>query len=301
VECISPVWKPRRKEPTLNRPDNSDWVKSIIDQFVESPENNLRDSENNRAFDKPLVGFSSGADPIFEEFKTHAGEFHWTPAEIFRIAFPGSPITDPGMLSVISWALPQTEATRKSNRKETEYPSEPWARNRIYGEEFNERLRSHLVNMLMSEGFEAVAPSLHPLWEVKPSERYVFSSNWSERHAAFASGLGTFGLCDGLITRKGKAVRFGSVVARIEIPPTPRPYRNHHEYCLFYSKGACGKCIRRCPAGALTSKGHDKTKCRQHTHVTTAEYVKSKFGFSAYGCGLCQTGVPCESRIPTIK
>ena len=28
------------------------------------------------------------------------------------------------------------------------------------------------------------------------------------------------------------------------------------------------------------------------------EYVTSHFGFEAYACGLCQTGVPCESRIP---
>jgi len=29
--------------------------------------------------------------------------------------------------------------------------------------------------------------------------------------------------------------------------------------------------------------------------------VKSNFGFDGYGCGLCQTKVPCESKIPTTK
>jgi len=28
------------------------------------------------------------------------------------------------------------------------------------------------------------------------------------------------------------------------------------------------------------------------------EYVESHYGFKGYGCGFCQTGVPCESRIP---
>jgi epoxyqueuosine reductase QueG len=110
--------------------------------------------------------------------------------------------------------------------------------------------------------------------------------------------LGTFGLCDGLITPLGKAVRVGSVIARIRIPPTYRPYKGHHEYCLFYSRGLCKKCIARCPVGALSEAGHDKKKCRSHVRPVTEDYVKAHYGFDGYGCGLCQTGVPCESRIP---
>jgi hypothetical protein len=44
---------------------------------------------------------------------------------------------------------------------------------------------------------------------------------------AYAAGLGTFGLCDGLITARGKAMRTGSVVARLEIDASPRPYDDH--------------------------------------------------------------------------
>jgi epoxyqueuosine reductase len=139
------------------------------------------------------------------------------------------------------------------------------------------------------------------------SDWHVFSSTWSERHAAYASGLGTFGLCDGLITPVGKAVRLGSVVARIQIPPTQRPYSDHHAYCLFYGNRdsrtgghICGKCMARCPVGAITEAGHDKVKCSEHTSHTTAEYVRAQYGFNGYGCGLCQTGVPCESKIPTV-
>ena len=46
------------------------------------------------------------------------------------------------------------------------------------------------------------------------------------------SGLGTFGLCDGLITPVGKAVRIGSVIAKVRISSSPRPYNVHHAYCL---------------------------------------------------------------------
>ena len=129
------------------------------------------------------------------------------------------------------------------------------------------------------------------------SEKYGMASSWSERHAAYAAGLGTFGLCDGLITPKGKAIRCGSVVARIQVPATPRPYQDHHAYCLYYAKGICGLCTTRCPAGAVTKSGHNKMACSKQCNAT-AEYADKQLGLKGYGCGFCQTGVPCESKIP---
>ncbi|NIR14579.1 MAG: epoxyqueuosine reductase [Desulfobacterales bacterium] len=226
------------------------------------------------------------------------GPFHWTPLEIFTLTFPDMKVR-PEELTVISWILPQTEATKRDHRKQTVYPAERWARARIFGEEFNQKLRTHLVQALEKEGYEAVAPMLSPEWSRKKSDKYELASTWSERHAAYASGLGTFGLCDGLITPRGKAMRTGSVVARIQIPPSPRPYTNHQEYCAFFTMGICGKCIARCPVGAITESGHDKTKCLKHTRIACGEYVKTHYGFEGRGCGLCQTNVPCESKIPT--
>jgi epoxyqueuosine reductase QueG len=276
------------------------WIKGLIRDFIErSPENTLQNAAHEKAFDSPLVGFSKGSDPLFDAYKTVVGPFHWTPWEIFRLAYPES-AAKPEELTVIAWILPQTRATKADNRKERLYPSERWARARIFGEEVNVKLRKFVVSALVERGFEAVAPMLFPQWARKDSEQYVFASTWSERHAAYASGLGTFGLCDGLITPKGKAVRVGSVVARINIPPTSRPYEDHHAYCLYYTQGACGHCIDRCPVGAVTAAGHEKRRCLEHIRPGTVDYVKSHFGFDGYGCGLCQTAVPCESKIPTI-
>ena len=138
---------------------------------------------------------------------------------------------------------------------------------------------------------------LVPNWTIVKSERFSYASSWSERHAAHAAGLGTFGLCDGLITAKGKAMRAGSVVAKISLEPTPRPYADHRAYCLFFADGTCGKCIDRCPVRAITEAGHDKEKCRQHLARSRA-YVEKTYKFEGYGCGLCQVGVPCEAGIP---
>jgi epoxyqueuosine reductase QueG len=278
--------------------ERASWMEGVVRDFlIRSPENTLANQAKDRAFEEAVVGFSRGDDPLYDAYKELVGPFHWTPLEIFTRAFPGLAATA-GELTVIAWVVAHNPLTKEDNRRERFYPSERWARARIFGEGVNEKLRKHVVAALEAEGYAAVAPALSPHWEQKASEKYVFASTWSERHAAYTSGLGTFGLCDGLITPLGKAVRVGSVIARIRIPPTYRPYKGHHEYCLFYSRGLCKKCIARCPVGALSEAGHDKKKCRSHVRPVTEEYVKAHYGFDGYGCGLCQTGVPCESKIP---
>jgi len=270
-------------------------VSEIIRNFLHSsPANSLGNEANEPAWSEPLTGFSRGDDPLYRRFKEDIGEFFWTPAEIFEATFRDAPRE----LTVISWILPQTDVTKRDNRQERDYPSERWSRSRNVGEQANMALARHVVESLQQEGLRAVAPSLSPFWKWQTSARYGFASNWSERHAAHVSGLGTFGLCDGLITARGKAMRCGSVIADIGLSPTPRPYRDHRAYCLFYPDGKCGKCIDRCPAGALSASGHDKRKCRDYLFEVVAGYAKARFGFESYGCGLCQTGVPCESAIP---
>jgi len=284
----------------LHKNRRASWIEGVVRDFLmHSPENTLGNQANDRAFEEVIIGFSRGDDPLYEAYKELVGPFHWTPLEIFTRTFPGGEI-QPADLTVIAWVVAHHPLTKEDNRREKFYPSERWARARIFGEEVNEKLRRRVVAALEARGYAAVAPALSPHWEWKRSEKHVFASTWSERHAAYASGLGTFGLCDGLITPLGKAVRVGSVIARIKIPPTPRPYEDHHAYCLFYSKGICKKCISRCPVGALTEAGHDKIKCRSHVRPVTEEYVKAHYGFDGYGCGLCQTGVPCESKIPLV-
>ncbi len=275
------------------------WITSLIETFIaESPENNLGTPDGEPAWAAPLVGFARGDDPIFQRYKEVVGPFHWTPAEAFALAHPGVDV-EASALSVVAWILPQTEATKADNRRQTTRPAERWARSRIFGEAANNALRDHVARTLTEAGHPAVAPMRLPQWETHESDDwYTFSSNWSERHAAYAAGLGTFGLCDGLITPKGKAMRAGAVVARVAVEPTPRPYSDHHAYCLLLAQGTCGECIARCPAGAISRQGHDKATCSRYVGATRA-YVEEQFGFEGYGCGLCQTGVPCESGIPT--
>ncbi len=275
----------------------TDWIKGVIREFIASSSlNSMGDETGEAAWDSAMVGFAAGADSIWQQYKEYVGAFHWTPWEVFNQHRPGESASA-DQLTVISWVLPQRDIVRKANRRARKYPAEKWARIRVYGEKFNIALRRHVAESLDQAGHAAVAPMLVPNWTIVKSERFSYASSWSERHAAHAAGLGTFSLCDGLITAKGKAMRVGSVVSRISLEPTPRPYADHRAYCLFFANGTCGKCIDRCPVRAITEMGHDKEKCRKHL-VRSREYVKKTYRFEGYGCGLCQVGVPCEAGIP---
>jgi epoxyqueuosine reductase len=117
----------------------------IVNEFVKnSPDNSLKMEPDEKAWDEVLVGFSSGADPIYAAYKEVVGEVHWTPLEIFSLKFPDVPVR-PDDLTVISWVLPQREITKADNRKETFYPSRRWVQARFPGEEFNNILRRHVV------------------------------------------------------------------------------------------------------------------------------------------------------------
>jgi ferredoxin len=282
-----------------------EWIESIFRTFIErSHTNTLKMDPPEPAWDDFLVGFASGADPLFEFLKRDIGDFYWLPEEAYRIAFPADAPPNPEELTVISWILPQRRRTKLDNRAQGVYPSERWARNRLYGEESNAALRRHVAETLTAAGVNGAPPMLLPEWERRDSDKYGYASRWSERHTAFIAGLGTFGLCDGLITPKGKAIRAGSVVARIVMEPTPRIYpdNEHRAYCLLFSEGECGKCAERCPADALSVEGaHDKLKCSSWLREKVDPYCRERFGIQSYGCGLCQTAIPCESMIPVKK
>ncbi len=204
-------------------------------------------------------------------------------------------------LSVVSWILPTSEKTRKSNRSETLVPSRLWSHTRWYGEKFNEALREHIVEILTKMGYLAAAPMLQPYFRVDTNEKGPYS-NWSERHIAYAAGHGTFSLSDGFITESGIAHRCGNVVTNLVLPASPRVAESPYSNCLFYVGVSCNACIKRCPAGAITEQGHDKKKCQAYLHdigySASKEYDNDT---SVSGCGLCQTKVPCEFQNPTKK
>ena len=262
---------------------------------AESPANRFPDGVE-RYFDEPLVGFVAAGDPLFTDYKRIIGDFHLTPLELVTAAPEGEPWQP---ATVICWVLPVTKTTRESNRKQTRVPSRAWAETRSFGEQFNGALRRQMAAWLTGRGHRAVAPQLSPAWKEFADTPVGIASTWSERHAAYTAGLGTFSLNDALITPKGIAHRVGSVITDLVLTPGARPYPDHRHNCLWYREGTCGACVGRCPVGAITRDGgHDKTRCRAYVYEELPREVGELYNVPATGCGLCQTKVPCEGCIP---
>ena len=270
-------------------------------------------------FEEPIFGFADADDELFEEFRK---------PEIIGGPYMGPKEWLPSAKTVISFFLPFTEAVRKSNYGNPAETSNGWLHGRIEGQSFLEQYLKNLKAYFESCGIDVCAPYFDERFRIQrddpeegasriqqdaPGDRASwgddsckqqtapgykdtgdihFSCSWSERHTAFAAGLGTFSLTRGLITEKGVAGRFGSLIVSEKYEPTKRPYHEVEEYCI-----RCGACIERCPAGAITLEhGKNQILCRQWVEDHTA-----KVYYPRYGCGKCQTNVPCEYMKPEKK
>ena len=240
-------------------------------------------------YDPPLVGFGSADDPLFDAFKKPevVGPWHMSPKEWL-----------PDARTVVSFFFPTSKAVRESNRGERQIASVLWAVARIEGQAFIAAVMNAAAEWFRGNGFSACVPSSDPRWQklfagegitgYPEITEKTFGSRWSERHAAYVCGLGTFGLSKGLITKKGMAGRFGSIVVGAVFEPDPRPYTGIYDYCV-----GCGACAARCPVHAIDpASGKDHTKCLECLNASGIALAPR------YGCGLCQTGVPCEEETP---
>lgn len=280
---------------------NNAKLTALINHTFENLEGNnfsvLGRPEKNM-WEKPLIGIVHGADPYYDFLKTHIGSFHWSVSEAFALKYKDEIRKD--NLRVISLVFPQTEETKSAQRKAVNCPSIPWIVTRGEWENLMKEFSGKLVQALEERNIRAVAIDLQPEFKREHSQGLGIASRWSHRHTAFAAGLGTFGLSDGLITEKGKAVRLTSIIVECPLEPTPKTYIHHYEWCLYHKNGSCGACIPRCPASAITYDGHNKEKCSAYEAVCIKNYWPDEIekGDYIFGCGLCQAAVPCQNKRP---
>ena len=284
-------------------------LKEITDILWENWEENRIDAQyamlpeliGCRMFEYPLVAAAAADDPWFMKMKTPGiiGPHYLTPNEWL-----------PEAKTVISFFFPFTAEVIESNRKNRMHASTLWQHARIDGEVALLAWKRRLKEMLSSKGSQALVPPDDPRYKVTEP----ITSNWSERHAAFIAGLGTFGISRGLITEKGMAGRFGSVITSMQIESTKRAYTGVYEYCAF-----CGACAKRCPAGAIRmdlppDQAKDQYICGKYLDIlkdltkagkdTRPEEEQSPYEpplhREYFGCGKCQVGVPCEHQRPRV-
>ena len=244
-------------------------------------------------FEPPFMKVASAHDPLWETFRSVIGPFHWTPQEALAQECPGA-----AAASVVVFVMPIGKAARMDNRRVTGRPATSWARGRGFGSEVANLMSTQLCLLLADAGHAASSPHQTMTRQKFDYAARGFSSAFSERHAAFVAGLGTFGLSGGLITEHGIAHRIGSIVTSLPLAADTREYGDDpFAWCT-----RCGACMRRCPAGAIGAEvsDRDRRKCFEQVYVKNVPTQAHEYGWLklGIGCGLCQTAVPCEERRP---
>lgn len=294
----------------LFRIDPCRFLENAIKEYVRtSPLNHLTAFNNLPIIDEPIVGFADGDDPIFQDFKSIIGEFHLTPREIMEKYVAGKRwqfgvTTSIDSISVLSWALPLNLEIRLSERASPFGGSPMYNHSRWIGIKFYENLEQYVASLLEVLKCNAVAPTQSRLFEIKEMPGGWMAANWSERHVAYACGLGAFGLNGLMITSRGCAVYLSSVICDRILTPTPRS-ASRVANCPFYQDGSCGRCIEHCTASAISKDGRSNIACLKNLRDEQAGNVRS-LGLDkdlvgpAPACGRCSTGLPCEDRIPPL-
>ncbi len=255
-------------------------------KFVESHELNFINAKlalsekciDVKLFDTPIFAYANANSQRFIDLKKAVGEHFKLPKEWNSCA-----------KTVISIFFPFTDEIIKSNENNDNFPSDLWLHGRIEGQAFIAEASAQLESYFSQNGFSAISPCISDKLEIiSDNDINTFTSNWSERHIGFACGLGTFGLCKGIITKKGMAGRLTSIITEASFLETDIEYTDIYEYCAM-----CGKCISRCPAKAISlDKGKEHLPCSLFIDTVLLKTTPR------YGCGKCQTKVPCARKIP---
>ena len=234
-----------------------------------------------RFYNPPIISFGSAFDEGFNKLREPdvIGPHHYLPTDWLS-----------GAKTVISIFIPFSDRVIQSNVVDPIVPSMEWRYARIDGQPHLLATGALVRDALLAAGYNAVMPFAEEAYwanisDTSNPEKPIYSSNWSERHVAFVTGLGTFGLMTNFISRIGTCGRLVSVVTDWEIEPDKKDYTDVLDYC-----SKCKACFAACPAEALSDEGKSIKKCQEFLRKMNADSIPR------VGCGKCMAGVPCQSK-----
>jgi epoxyqueuosine reductase QueG len=297
---------------------NNEKLYNFVEEVLKSNELNRLPDEYGGGiiFAKPLIGVARGDDPIFKEYKEIIKETYLTPLELWKKNGLEMNNIKESDIRAVSIVFPYDDDIREKSKSATKFPAKIYCVARNFANALIFDVLDKLMAYLNEQGFLATASHKGETYNISVERHFPYIySNWSERHTAYAAGLGTFSLHEGLITEVGCNVRLGSVITNAPLTTTPRKYDDPYANCLFYAKGTCKKCMERCPADAISEEGHDKFKCAKYEQFV-AEEMNKRLGnilkphwrrINGYykkqvrdpvGCAFCQFNVPCMNTNP---
>lgn len=238
-------------------------VQSTIIQFEKRP-------EVKTTFGTPIIGYVNAKHPLFRLFMEEDRSLH--PKGIYR---PGN--------TVIVYFLPYGTEITCSNLG-GEMPSAPWT------DAFHDSMHLSMeLNRVIGDTLDEVgrlhSPANTPMDWNEETQR----EEWSHKLAAYAAGMGRFGIAGSFHTEMGFAGRVGCVftdynyaplddeeLARLDMETTIDYIDHDSKYLGAKHVMVSRKAIASCPGGAITKDGIDKAKCqdqcrRINPHIPSPE------------------------------
>jgi len=297
------------------KPMNKEVQQFLDEQFAVNPLNRLLEQYGGgHIFDTPIFGVAKGDDAIFIRFKTVVGPQHLTPAEMWLQS--GLPEV-PGLaarLRIVSIIFPYVDRIRAASKTARKMPAGIYCVGRNFANAFMDDVLARTVAFFQAKNFQATSGMRSPAFQIIVNQDPLnIYATWSERHMAFAAGLGTFSLHEGFISEIGCNIRLTSVITDAPLAVTMRKSDEPYANCLYYTSGKCKKCADRCPADAISADGHDKLKCYLYGQTVQEEmtgrlgdqlkphlrYINGQEQWSyPVGCAFCQFDVPCMEKNP---
>ncbi len=276
--------------------DNDSFIDECRDYLHRLIDERFLREDRSPMYDDLLLGFQKAGHPVFNKIPEIIPE-HLRPSDFL----PGFS-TDNGVgtieLSVISFAFIFNKRTVEENSSAVCYPSFSWYKSTDMFLEFTSLFREFIKGYFKSNEFRCVFPNT-----IKEKYRIIWKnrikySTWSERHIAYACGLGSFGLHGSLITKKGCSHRLMSMVIDQEFKRYDVPDQPWNKNCLSANNIQCGKCIKKCPVNSISTGSRSIVDCLNHESIENKEAAKRFYGKEMEACGLCMAGVPCSTINP---
>ena len=244
-------------------------IKNKIIEYVKGyPE--LKNVKN--IWREPVVGFADAKGTYIKSLKTVVSAEHKQPEDFME---------NPSI--VISYFIPFTQELAAINMNvEGNMAAQEWADAYHLTNTMIADISQYVADFLTEMGYRAVPPT-----DVVFNREQILS-NWSQRHIAYAAGVGTFGINNMLISEKGCCGRYGSAIANIPVEPDKVI---EEERCLYKRNGSCKKCVQNCFSGALSTEGFDRKKCFEICLLNDAKTGQEV-------CGKCDIDIPCAFKAP---
>lgn len=225
-----------------------DEIRDLIIDIIYSRVKESNDSERITKYRKPVIGFASADDPLYQEASEIIGYDVFTPKDLL-----------PEAQTVVSFFIPFEYAPVRYARKKDDKSNGEWGLayyelNMMIGE-----IMKEITETLINLGIKA---AMEPVTDNYDLNR--LTTSWPHKTSAYIAGLGTFGINRVIITPMGCGGRLGTVVMSEKITPTERP---ESENCFYRNEGKCGVCVRKCHTGALKYNSFNRFLCNLHDNI----------------------------------